>query len=261
MSRKVCVYSGSTEDLNTSMKIRLEDGSIVEVWVSDLYADEATPKSAREAYLKQRDTEGEEIRKLQEAAAKLGLKLVGVQDMPPEPTQVIRPTAAPAAKPKGPQQTIAEGTRIVDGRTADKGVDLQVQYAQNGASSQAPLPVSQYEVKTVEKPSEDLKAGERAEIGMVRGRGGLEVAIPVRRQGKTGTTNVTVIDTGGDAQLQKRFKSMANASESGMVNYGKDGYDVKFITCTACHGTCRDLSGKNPCPKCKGAGEIQMSRF
>lgn len=261
-SQKSCVFSGSAENLNTSMTIKLDDGRQVEVWISDEYADQATPKAVKEAYLKKQASDGEQIRQLQEMAAKLGLKLVGAGEAPPEPArpavvQAQQPKSAPVAPPK----PAMDGNRVVSGAAADRELEFKVGYAADAAANLAGPTQRQYEITTKEKPKENLKDGEVAEIGLVKGRAGIDVAIPVRRQGKTGTTQVAVIDTGGDNNLQRRFKTMAEASKGDAVNYGKEGYDVKFAQCTACGGKGLALNGKSPCPKCKGAGEIQISRF
>ena len=52
---KQCVYCESSENLNTSLQVKLEDGSRVSVDICDEHAEEATIKSAREAYLAKQD--------------------------------------------------------------------------------------------------------------------------------------------------------------------------------------------------------------
>lgn len=252
---KVCVFSGSTKDLNTSMSIKLDNDQVVEVWISDAYADDATPRAVREAYVKNKTAAADEIRVVQEMAARLGLQLVPAGQAP------AAPNVSSVVVPNNNSRSIMEGARVVSGREADKPMDVMVTYAQDGASSMAPLPTPQYKIASGDKPTTDLREGERAEIGLVKGRNGMDIAVPVRREGKMGVTHVAVIDTGGDNQLQRRFKSMARASETEGVCYGQDGYDVKFVRCAACGGGGRSLDKKNVCPKCKGAGEMQISRF
>ena len=251
---KVCVFSGSTENLNTSMKIKLEDGSTVEVWISDKFAEDASPKTAREAYLKSRSTINAQRKELEEMAAKLGLKIVDESQRPAEPQpQMIKQVQAPQIQPSDPN------SRIISGKAADRNLDVSVTTGDLGAySGQVGGVLPAYQISTQSKPSQDLKEGEVAEVGLVRGRGGADIAIPVRRIGKTGVTNIRVVETGGDRALQDRFKSMANSSKNGDVkHYGREGYDVQFRQCMMCNGT--GVSMKQQCPKCKGLGEIQIA--
>ena len=264
-----CVFSDSTENLNTSMKVKLPDETVVEVWISDEFAEDATPKLAREAYLRKHPPEEPaEMKKLREMAAKMGFSLVGANEMPAEPQAhaiALPPTTnrlSPPPLPKTiteaaqPKPLIDPNNRIVTGRMADsKDLNIRVNLADSKAA-EAGAPQGQYSVSTQSKPSEDLKEGEYAEIGQVAGRAGIAIAIPVRRVGKSGTTNIRVVENGGDPGLQRRFKDMANASKSEQgVVYGRDGYDSRTARCPLC------ATKVNPtCKKCNGLGEIEINK-
>ena len=264
---KTCIFSGSTEGLNTSMTIKLDGGRTVEVWISDEFADDATPKAVREAYLAKHPPEdSDEMKQFKALAAKLGITI-------PIPGQTIaEPPASLAPKaPKKAVQVIQESkistpisqtplmnpeNRIISGRAAD-GRDISSAIKVNIADSsaaEAGAPRGQYAISTQSKPSIDLKEGEIAEIGQVPGRGGVPVAIPIRRVGKAGTTNIRVVDSGGDPAQMRRFKDMAKASMSDSgVNYGKNGYDSRTVRCPLC------ATKPNPnCKKCGGLGEIDI---
>lgn len=269
---KQCIFSGSTDNLNTSMKVRLEDGSTVEVWISDEYAESATPAKVREAYLKSHQKRVDELKELQEKAKALGLVLV-----PEEKLAVVQPVAEPVVKPAPPPrapvqapkpaQTITEdikpevGFKVVDGKVADsKGIAPSVQGSVSALGSAVSGAGSEYSITSQEKPSQDLKAGEIAEIGFIKGRAGLDVAVPVRRVGKTGETRVTVVDTGGDRALQERFKRLKESGDSsnGPHDFIRGGYQVRTASCGLCRGIGKIANGKKTCPKCGGSGIIDI---
>jgi hypothetical protein len=261
--QKVCVFSGKTTDLNTSLNVRLDDGTTVEAWVSDEYADTATPKAIKEAYLKMSQKLDAERKALLEQAARLGLKLVDESAMPQSsPAANIR---VQQAAPQQHQSTIVPdtGNRVISGRKADNvHANPNITHAAAEVGQLIGGVGSEYDVRSESKSSVDLKNGEVAEIGMVKSRGG-QVAIPVKRVGPAGTTTVRVVEGGGDPQLQKRFRDMAKysqASDAGNVSYAREGYDVHFRRCTMCNGSGTAIDGKT-CRKCNGMGEIEVSRF
>ena len=261
-----CIFSGSTENLNTSMTVTLEDGKKVEVWISDDYVDQATPVAVKKAVTERDSERNAELAELQRKAAELGLSLVpeGHQAPPVQtttPSPQAKPDATPATEEVLPATVLEDhvptmGAQVVDGRTADK--KLSVSTAMGNVPSGVSGAKSEYDIKTESEPSVDLREGEIAEIAKVKGRNGMETAIPVRRVGKTGETVVRVVDTGGDTGLQQRFKDMANDSirDDSSHNFGRQGYQVRTISCTLCQGSGKAM-GKD-CPKCDGAGAIDI---
>jgi hypothetical protein len=254
---KQCIFSGSTEDLNTCMTVTLDNGDAVQAWISDEFAESATPSKVKQAVIEfghKLDDKQLEIDALIAKAKELGLELAIPGVKPPTPAPA--PVQAPAPQTA---EAIAEGfvpdnpdNRIIDGRTADsKHLDARVSGSASGLGSTVSGAGSEYSITSQDKPSIDLKEGEMAEIGVVKGRLGTPVVIPVKRRGKTGETRVTVIETGGDNELQKRFKNMSNEEPHDFVNAG---YQVKTVRCGLCKGTGRVMGGKKECPKCGGVG-------
>lgn len=223
----------------------------VEVWICDNCLDEATPSKVKTAYMKRQA----EVDELIKRAAAMGLHFA--QELPgtKKQTQAVTPqVAAPQAEPAPKLEPISEGSRIVDGRTADKQLRTNINGTVDIGSGAIAGGGDEYEIRSETTASVDLKAGERAEIAMVEGRLGTQVAIPVKRVGPSGTTEVRIIKTGGDIELQNRFKNMAQSD----VQFSKK-YDVRFVRCALCNGTGQAM-GKT-CPKCNGIGEIQVSSF
>lgn len=258
---KQCVFSGSTENLNTSMQVTMDNGEVVTVWVSDEYADTATPSAVKKAVLALTSAQSDrqkEIDDLMKKAASLGLDTSMFTKAAPIP-------AAPAAStppPKPARQEMVPSSpknRIIDGRAADsRRVDPNVQGTVSALGSSVGGGGKEYEIRTTEKPSQDLKEGEMAEIGTVKGRGGMDLAIPVKRVGKTGETKVSIIDTGGDPALQKRFQDLKHAGDRDeQFDFIHNGYQVKTVNCGLCRGTGRVMKGRE-CPKCGGAGLIDV---
>ena len=268
---KQCIFSGSTDNLNTSMVITLDSGDKVEVWVSDEYADSATPSKIKQAAVAFLDPKRREILELLARAKELGLDLSALMPKPaPAPSAPCvplapAPTPAPAPKPQ-PRKEVElissnPKNRIIDGAAADS---RSLSAAVSGGVSALGESVSgsgrEYTIKSEkDKPSQNLKEGERAEIGRVMGRGGMEIAIPVRRVGKTGETRVAVVDTGGDPALQKRFKQLKAQGDSpnGPPDFIRGGYQVKTVQCGVCRGLGSLPNGKS-CPKCGGIGAFDL---
>jgi hypothetical protein len=243
------------------MTVTLDSGDKVEAWISDEYAESATPKAVKEAVIKFNEEQSgkqKEMDALIAQAAKLGLVLV-------QPDQEPARTPAPKSAPKPAPAVINEdfvpenpNNRVVDGRVADSrkvnaNVSGSASYMGQGVSGGG----AEYAIGSSDKPTEDLKEGEKAEIGMVKGRAGMQIAIPVRRSGKTGETKIAVVETGGDAALQRRFKDLAKQSETDAPDFGHGGYQVKTVNCGVCRGTGR-VMGKKSCPKCGGAGAYDI---
>lgn len=264
---KVCIFSGSTEGLNTSMSLKLDGGETVVVWISDEFVDNATPKIVKDAYLaKHPPAESEDMKQFRILAAKLNIQIpTPGQSIPEPPRSLIIPTTTAVV----PQRTIKAppvitesspildpSNKLVTGRAAD-GRDIssrvKIIMGDSGAAQAGGL-AGQYSVTSQSKSTVDLKEGEVAEIGQVTGRCGLTLSIPVRRTGKTGVTNVRVVDSGGDNSLQRRFKDMATASKSEQgVVYGRDGYETRTVKCPLC------AMRANPvCKKCNGLGMIDI---
>ncbi len=240
------------------MTVKLEDGREVTAWISDEHADDATPKIVREASLKTLAAadEVEEIkRKLLEQAAALGMTLVpeGQVVQPPSDGKPKFKTHGAATESTGNTPKVEltpEGdNRVMDSKAVDSvGVGhgmVNNEGGAYGAGTQA-----QYTIRSETKASEDLREGEQAEIGMIKGRAGVPTAIPVKRKGKMGETTIRVIETGGDAELQKRFKAHSKDPENPAHSAGYQ----QDRQCSLCRGSGRAMGGTVECPKCNGTG-------
>ena len=218
------------------MTVKLDDNSMVEVWISDEFADEATPKKVKVAYLEKMN----EIEILRAKAAELGLVLI-----PDTPGTVVNTTSAQtAAPPPPPLPVVNEGInlsdRVLDASEADKPLNVSVDSGNTGVGH-----IPELVIKTSDDPTGALKRGEKVQIETVEGRLGTSIAIPAVRSGPSGVTKVQVRNDFDDNQLQRIFKDTAKEN--------RESY-VKFSLCPLCRGD-TTIRGKK-CPKCNGAGEL-----
>jgi hypothetical protein len=260
MATKECVFDGSTTELNTVMNIKLDSGKEVEVYVCDGCADTATLRSIKQAYVEGHAEEiakDKEIQAFMDQAKKLGLEVVD-----PRAPKPVAPTPAPTESPAEKEKSVAvrKGSVVVDSKEADRSTIAPKIIGTSGHSPYGGVGSGtgqEYNISSGDKPSEDLRDGEVAEVAIVEGRLGSPVKIPVSRTGKMGTTKINIRNNMTDQQLQSRFKNLAKESIDGHVTAYKDGYDVKFALCTLCHGD-GAVRGQE-CPKCGGVGEIQVN--
>jgi len=261
---EACIIDDSTVDLNT-IGIQTDHG-MMQVPVCAACADSVPLSKIKQAYIEwqQKQAESQEAKQRQIAelmakAKELGLELAVTGAAVPATPQI---QAAQAQTPtQTPEITARMGGRLVDGKVADNhyistNVDGSVSYQGSTVSGGG----AEYTIKSSTESSTDLKAGEIAEVAPVKGRLGTEVVIPVRRIGPTGETIINIIDSGGDAGLQRRFKNLANNSQSGNGPYDfiHNGYQVKTIRCPLCGGQGSIQGGKKSCPKCNGMGSIDI---
>jgi hypothetical protein len=256
-----CVYCGKTQDLNTSLTITLEDDKKVSVSICDEHAEEATIKSAREAYQAKQD----QINAVLEQAKALGLNIsetgggltVATAPPPSEPAPQAEgtPTQPVAKQPVVPD---LEGDDVVPTTKLDANKGMQSvggRVQGTSVSSHASLNTSDLQSKL---PEEVLQG--KAKMAIVEGREGQPIAIPQKRVDGTGTTRITINKGGGDRDLQERFKRMAVSSQSSDDNTAgpdfRQGYQESQRDCPFCRGV-GEVNDKE-CPKCKGAGFISI---
>ena len=101
----------------------------------------------------------------------------------------------------------------------------------------------------------------KIKMGVVEGRGGKPMTLPIQRQDGLGTTVVVVTQTTTDADLQRRFKHLANSSRSDNSAYKPHfGHEYDIHTCPLCRGRLfvKERGVDIQCPKCKGAGIITL---
>lgn len=240
------------------MTITNEDGTKVVVKICDTHAEEATVKSAREAYNERLN----KIKEVMEQAKALGLNieenksgLVVADKTERSNREVTRqdPRTEPRASsllldPTDPNvvETSRLNTREFKSVTgAVQGQSLESHQAYDTSSSKDRLDPSALEGY--------------AQMAINEGRAGQQIAIPSIRQDRTGTTTIIINKAENDATLQARSKRMAQASMGDeSINY-RDGY-AGIRPCPLCRGVGFINNGKTrpACPKCKGSGTISQ---
>ena len=262
-----CIFDGSLDNLNT-MTVRTDDGQTAQVPVCDKCAEFATLPKVKQAYLEWLEKQNavqaakqQEIDALMAKAKELGLELAIPQPMPQRDNAGVSFPSGPQVLPQNIQESTLPrmGGKVIDGRVADsRHVDTKVSGSVQALGSAVSGGGAEYAIRSDTKASKDLKAGEVAEIATVKGRQGMEIAIPVRRSGPTGETIVSIVDKGGDADLQRRFKGMASKSKDDNQPDFRNGYQVKTVQCPLCRGERMIQGGKKICPKCGGHGQIDL---
>lgn len=251
MNINTCIFCNATNNLNTQMTITKEDGTKVAVKICDEHAEDATVKSAREAY----NTRLAQIKAVMEQAKALGLNieengsgLAVAREAPKQAADkqatntrnglILDPTD-PSVIPTQRLQSreFRSVTGVVDGASLESHND----YSPNALTDKL-----------------DPSALEGfAQMAINEGRTGQHIAIPAIRQDKTGTTTIIINKTENDATLQARSKRLAQASLNNDGMSYKDGYAGHRV-CPLCRGVGFINTGKaRPvCPKCNGLGNI-----
>lgn len=274
-----CIYCEKQTDLNTQLTITLDGGKKVTVDICDEHADDATVKTAREAYLHHQ----QQIETFLEQAKALGfvvqdgpngLAMVQPQQVPQapqpvEPQPVVQPIQQQSVEPQPvvqqpiqqqpaqPQQPITEGEGWID----TSRIDNRRMTSKGGAVSG--VGVESY-VHSQVGGQQDVLPNEvrrgKVRMQVVQGRCGQPLALPEQRVDGTGTTRVVVAQTEDDNKLQRRFKEMADTSRSSQDNAAgpdfRNGYSDGTRNCPICYGAC--TIDDQTCPKCKGLGYISI---
>lgn len=272
MNINVCVMCGSSENLNTSMTINVDNKQIT-VKICDTDAETATPKVVKDHYLAKKSEIEEIIAKAQALGLDINLPddpdsiavarfrdhseksepatipgpVLG-QEMPPDPMQPNLDSAIAAAV-EGSEKEGVLSTRTVD------SVVQRVQSAaggETGAESHAAYVPGAGE----DKLDPTLLEG-KVRMEGAQGRGGQPIAVPAVRVDQTGTTTVRVKQDVDDNILQQRFKELAHSTGADGANkhsFAKAGYDVHNCPICKGDGMVKQRGKLDTCPKCKGSG-------
>ena len=258
-----CILCGSDSDLDTEMAVTFEEKKIA-VKLCSKCSEDATPKAVREAYGKRKA----EIDAFIEQAKKLGLTISQPQVGPAGLTIANAPP--PQAQQSQPSQVFAQPT-VVHGNRADGVVSAEeadralrrvgsAAGVATGAVGSANLeghkaydPEAMLESKLPEGTRDGI-----VQLGVMEGRQGIPITVPVVRQDGTGTTTIRITQHVRDQQMLERFKSMADRSRRDEGPCFRTEYEL--ASCPICKGetTIQINQGGEVqrvlCPKCKGSG-------
>ena len=248
-----CIFCDSVNGLNTSMTIVIDENNKIVVKICDTHADEATVKSAREAYINRKKKIDEVIAQ----AKSLGLHVIE------NPNGI-----AVVTSPLSPSQTNIQKVPIIKSLNANDANVIPTsrldheQFTAAGVSNIPDAPAySGHDLNSLSDKLPDNVRDGFAKMAIVEGRGGNPITIPQRRTDSTGTTNITIIKSENDVSLQNRFKKMAQESMGDRTpDFAKQGYQNVQRQCPVCRGTGSIIQQKieNTCPKCNGSGIISV---
>lgn len=245
-----CVYCGATSNLNTQMTITLSDGQKHTVDICDAHAEEATIKSARDAFQDKKKQIDDLLAKAKELGIDITQTASGLTVASQKPQEKQEKTAAPTIPTINRSDEDVIPTSKLDHSRGMMSVGGQTDAGQVSSFSSHDLN------SLTDKLPEEARLG-LAKMTVVEGRAGQPLVIPKQRVDGTGTTNITVTKKETDQQLQARFKHMSALSmqDGGPVpNFARQGYQNTTTKCTFCKdGYVRTRNGNELCPKCGGS--------
>lgn len=271
---KVCINCGSSSNLNISITMDI-DGQQYKTVVCDKH-ESMTLIEVRQKIEDKLNKYKQLLAQMEEFGLSVddGKDLTIVKNSKEEVTEEQQPRPKPE-----PKQNIVianEDGEVVSEKT-DKGVrvkkkrivpKVKIRNVSNqsgmgiksGQSLDVDRQVREEMSKCDPKDRNSIEAPmtEDVEFQTVQGRAGQPMQIPKKIKHNKGSTTINLVNSGGDAALQRRFKHMAEVSKSEEgKSYGQNGYDYK--ECTACDGTGHNKLAKGSCPKCGGTGMITPS--
>jgi hypothetical protein len=225
------------------MNIVVNDQKIT-IYLCDEHAENTTVKTAKDKYIERQN----KINDLMEQAKKLGLDLTTQHTEAAKPEKRTERKVSNADVP----QTETEGERWI---STSKFEDVE----ERGSSSvggQGAQSYTNYKPSQLTDTLDDNLRDGKVKIGIIEGRDGSPVPIPLERIDGTGTTSIRIVKTETDQTLQKRFKAMANMGLTDDQPDFRRGYTESTRDCPICRGDCF-VNGKT-CPKCNGSGLISL---
>jgi hypothetical protein len=255
-----CVYCGSVINLNTTFNITIDENEKVQVFICDEHAEDASVKTAKEAYGKKQ----KQIDDFLAQAKALGLditvndssKLSVVTDSR-RPEQLVQPVTRQVVALFDDSSMVGDdvvNTDMIDNNRSIRSVGGSTDYGS----------VDSYNSLDRNSLSDKLDPSffrGKAKITMVEGRDGQPIAIPEHRVDGTGSTRIKIIKTEDDQRLQTRFKKMADDSKGGKTpDFARSGYQNTMKMCPLCRGDCtiKNDGQTMVCPKCNGSGMISV---
>lgn len=252
-----CVYCSKTTNLNTQLTLNFDNNQKVVVHICDEHAEDATIKSAKEAYYN-RNKQIEEV--LAQARA-LGLNIQFENGIitATAPAPATAPVQAPIPQAVQPVQQIQPqvvqpqpSPPITENKSSDNTVPTNLLH-KNFDVSMVTTGLERHSGIDLNKVVADLPEGAlegTAEVDAIDGRAGTQIVYQKKRVDGTGTTLIKINKT-TDRELQDRFKRMADDDTS--------AYE-RMRPCPLCRGNFVIKNGRETiiCPKCNGTGEISI---
>ena len=257
---KKCLFTKATENVNTSVILKSDLGPItVHIHDDELgktlaeISEQVTTMVGQARELA--DTFGFD---LEEAISKGGMMTIGDPSAAPAPAaqKLPYPTAVvpspgglrmqeipPRPEPEGIHQENSDGSPDSEVLPEASPVPQEAVVAESAPAAPALPPVAPGEKREVKKK--------------VVSPTGRQFEIPESLVDETGETTVMI-----DTEAEKAFNDSWERQKHDKVsdNSYKDSYGVRFINCKLCvDNKTRAPTGRvngQPCPKCKGAGEI-----
>lgn len=253
MNPSQCIYCESANNLNTELTISLEDNTKVKVKICDAHAEDASVKSAKEAYLAKKSILDELLTKAKSLGLHISTSSSGIVSVesPKQTAPNSKPLPDPDFDTNAPdvvKTTMIDKNRMFKSVGGDSGgthVSAHSSIDLNGLSDKLP---------------DSVREG-YAQLAVMEGRAGQPITIPHRRIDGTGVTRIIISKSENDDKLQNRFKKMAQDSMSDkMPDFAHSGYQETTRPCPICRGAGVVSQGKKQtnCPKCQGSGVISV---
>lgn len=254
-----CIFSGSSENLNTFMEITL-DGEKYKVAVSQEFEDDASPGAIKklipDRIASMEAAKAEMMSKFEEfklIASEMGFDLVkkGEAASSPVPMSTQQITSDGFKRQKNKRSELSREEAIAAHEAAKRAEKpIKITHSAAGISAGAAPHVipRQVEVKTpdgtkiIEKPK-TLNETQQ----MVKGPGGVPIPIPKNIRGIDGETTITVVEDVNDRIIQMRGKQLHQMREQGDESYYSK-------SCRQCDGVGMIENRRGERKQCKNCG-------
>lgn len=244
---KKCLFTKSTENVNTSVIVDTELGPItVHICDSELGKTLTEVNRAAGELISQAKTLAETFGfDLREAISKGGMITIGNSS---SSVGAVPNVSSPSSR------TQPMRMQEIPKRSAEFEDDATESFE---AVEMVPAPVVE---QTVQESVSALAPGEKISKNVrVQSPHGRQFELPERLVDETGETSI-VIDTESEAAFRRKMEQDKKAHEAGKLTAYQDGYTTRFIPCKMCVDRRTKMpTGRingQPCPKCKGATEI-----
>ena len=249
-----CVFCNKVENLTVSMQVTTSKGSQT-AWICSEHEDEASPKKVKSLV----ESKNAMIEDFERQAKELGYSLVPMgkggglveATRPAEPAPAV-PTAPSTDGPK--PMTVVKAKKIMpiaapSVAKSSSGNDVDLGSHQSYDTTQA--------IETKKGVVQAPTITEHEEQ-VIMGRDGKPMVIPKKVVGEAGTTDITIVNTGGDKALQQRLKMLEQSSQVSKSACERallaGGYSAK--ECPLCKGCGVTKINNQQCIKCGGTGTI-----